>query len=580
MSYCFNPLCPEPGVQRVRQLNTAQFCSNCGAPLQLINRYRATTRIGEGQFGQTFLAVDKTTGGRCMIRQMPAPTPETTLLQVDPLRQRSLALRQISRHPQLPALLAWFVQQDYYYWISHVVDGPTLDHTQVALDETDIFRLLSDILPLLQMLHGAGVYHGDIKPTNIILAVLPPAGQAATTCHLVGFDFGRPYPNVESAYHADLQQLGRLCAYLLTPHPRTAWADFDGQIPLSTAAELRSALRHLIEGGYQSAAEATIAIAAIRQQEGPTLVPKPAVADAEAATLAEGWVCRHTLQGHQAWVRSVAVCGDGRWAASGNGDKTIKVWNLETGALRYQLEGHTSWVRAVAASSDSALLASASNDKTVRLWDLSTGQCRHVLEGHRDWVRAVTFLTQRRLVSAGQDQAIRVWDLASRTTIKTLTGHRHWVLATALTASGELVSASRDRTLRIWDLESGTCRQVLAGHDAEVTCITQCPRTGHIISGSADRTIRYWDPDTGQCLHTTPCPSSINSLAIQPQWQLLAAACSNKTIRLWNLDREPLGELVGHRNWVWSVSFSPQAPLASGSWDGTVKIWCLISPQR
>ncbi|MGB3615363.1 MAG: WD40 repeat domain-containing serine/threonine-protein kinase, partial [Elainellaceae cyanobacterium] len=576
MSYCFNPNCPDPGVQRMRHLESAQFCSNCGALLQLIDRYRATVRVGDGQFGQTFLAMDETTGRRCVIRQVPKPSSDCALLRVDALRQRSQALRQLNSHPQLPALLAWFTQQAHYYWVFRFVDGPTLDHSKIALDATDILRLLAAAVPLLQTLHDAGVYHGDIKPANLILAPLSTAsGEGGSQMHLVGSDFGRPYDDRSAAYSTDLHHLGRLCAYLLTPNPKLEWSAFDGQIPPIADAALRTVLSRLIgttPPAYASATEAAIAISALLRRDGPTLVPDPPSEAVDDAPLeAAGWLCRYTLQGHEAWVRSVAVSADGHWVISGSGDKTVKVWSVETGALRYTLRGHDSWVRAVAASSNAPVVASASNDKTIQIWNLDTGQATHVLWGHTDWIRAVAFLPGNCLASAAQDKAIFLWDIASETVTHRLLGHQHWVLTMAVTAEGtQLVSGSRDRTLRLWDLASGQCRLVLTGHDAEVTCVTVCPQTGAIISGSADKTIRYWNPDTGECIHVITCLAGVNSLAIQPSQQFLAAGCSDKTIGLWTLDRQPLGSLVGHSNWVWSVRFSEAAPvLVSGSWDGT-----------
>ena len=51
-------------------------------------------------------------------------------------------------------------------------------------------------------------------------------------------------------------------------------------------------------------------------------------------------------------VWAVAVLANGRRAVSGSDDKTLRVWDLETGESLCTLEGHTSWVRAVSVVAD------------------------------------------------------------------------------------------------------------------------------------------------------------------------------------------------------------------------------------
>ncbi|KFY32518.1 hypothetical protein V493_00119, partial [Pseudogymnoascus sp. VKM F-4281 (FW-2241)] len=65
-------------------------------------------------------------------------------------------------------------------------------------------------------------------------------------------------------------------------------------------------------------------------------------------------------------------------------DKTVKVWDADSGEVLQTLEGHSSLVSSVAFSHDSKLLASASNDSTVRVWDAATGTLQQTLEfkGH------------------------------------------------------------------------------------------------------------------------------------------------------------------------------------------------------
>ena len=87
--------------------------------------------------------------------------------------------------------------------------------------------------------------------------------------------------------------------------------------------------------------------------------PKPEKPPEQAEPLA---VLERKLTGHKDWVNSVAVSPDGKWAASGSDDKTVKIWDLETGECRATLEGHTDQVESVAITPDGKRILSGSND--------------------------------------------------------------------------------------------------------------------------------------------------------------------------------------------------------------------------
>ncbi|MDF5738486.1 MULTISPECIES: hypothetical protein [unclassified Nostoc] len=69
-------------------------------------------------------------------------------------------------------------------------------------------------------------------------------------------------------------------------------------------------------------------------------------------------------------VQSVAFSPDGLTLVSGSDDKTIKLWDVQTGLLIITLFGHESYVESVAFSPDGKNVVSGGYDKTVKVWQM------------------------------------------------------------------------------------------------------------------------------------------------------------------------------------------------------------------
>lgn len=190
-----------------------------------------------------------------------------------------------------------------------------------------------------------------------------------------------------------------------------------------------------------------------------------------------------TLQSHTDSVNSVAISPDGLQAISGSSDRTVLLFDLESGqTLTFQ--GHTDWVKSVAISPDGLRAISGSWDKTLRVWDLESRQTLRTLQGHTASVSAVAISSDGRLaVSGSDDGTLRVWDLESGQLLKKLIGHTGGVVAVATSSDGRLaVSGSLDKTLRVWDLNDGK-ELVTCIVDVQVTACAMSHDSRTIVSG-------------------------------------------------------------------------------------------------
>jgi WD40 repeat protein len=287
-----------------------------------------------------------------------------------------------------------------------------------------------------------------------------------------------------------------------------------------------------------------------------------------------------TLTGHTDAVNRLAITPDGRKVVSASFDRTLKVWDLDSGTALQTLTGHTDAVKAVAVTPDGRWIVSGSKDQTLKVWDLERGLNLTTLSGHTGMIETVAVTPDsRRAVSGSWDHTLKIWDLESKKELYTLIGHAGHVEAVALTPDGRLaVSASSDKTLKIWDLDQGIELYTLAGHTDGVAGVAVTLDGRHAISASADRTLKIWDLRSRNELGTlTGHDEEVEAVAITPDGQRAISGSRDRTVKIWDLEKQlELATLSGHLLWVWAVVVTPDARTAvSAAGDFTLKIWDL-----
>lgn len=317
--------------------------------------------------------------------------------------------------------------------------------------------------------------------------------------------------------------------------------------------------------------------------------------DEQMETVTSGQVGQtRRFRGHKTWVNSVAFAPDGKRALSGCGgsfddgdfsdgpDRSVLLWDLDSGRKLHRFRGHRSVVNCVAFSPDGRRFLSGGRGGSICLWDgtFMTAIRHFQRQGRAVW--SLAFSPDGRLaLSGGDDRTVNVWSVRDGRSLRRLEGHGSGVNSVAFSPDGHRVlSGSFDNTVRLWDADSGRQLGCFEAHSQAVLSIAFTPDGLQALSGSMDRTLRLWDLETGRQLQRlTGHTNRVNSVAVAPEGRFALSGGADNTIRLWDLSSgRELRRFQGHTDSVLSVAFAPDGRHAlSGSRDRTMRLWQLPS---
>lgn len=261
--------------------------------------------------------------------------------------------------------------------------------------------------------------------------------------------------------------------------------------------------------------------------------------------------------------------------ATSHNDRTVQQWRISAAGkveLVRRLRGFSQTVSTLAYSRDGAFLAAGSYDRTVRVWNVETGQLATSRSTYIDCVRSIAFDRAGQLFTGTKDGQIERWSLDGSDRTLSIRGHDGPLSGLAfLHGNKAIASSGLDGAVRIWDVE-------------DAAQLAQWQVAGEWVVALAcapDRTQFAWE--CGGTLYRCRFrePASLAPQELPGLFSARAMACSRAGDRLLVADETGLRAVdlaAGTIPWSrseaesWRVASSPADDVIAAAGEGDV-VW-------
>jgi WD40 repeat protein len=286
-----------------------------------------------------------------------------------------------------------------------------------------------------------------------------------------------------------------------------------------------------------------------------------------------------TIKCNAGTVASVAFSPDGKRLATGTDE--LKIWDAKSGHQLSPFRGHTGPIYSVTFSPDGKELATTSGDKTVKVWDVETGKpILSIKQEDASFMFPLAFSPDGKHLAGGVGGLVKLWDKATGQEVCSFQAGTNYVWSVAFNSDGKRLATAGDVTdmLRVWDALDG--RKLISlkrqRHTDWIRSVAFSPDDKRVATASEDRTVRIWDAnDLEEIQSFKGHTDRVLSVAFNQDGKRVASASSDQTVMVWDatVAQEVLlckGDDENYDNRAaWSLSFGPDSQrLAVGSAGG------------
>ncbi len=180
----------------------------------------------------------------------------------------------------------------------------------------------------------------------------------------------------------------------------------------------------------------------------------------------------------------------------------------------------------------------------------------------------------RWLIAKYQDDSLRMWDLKRQETTLTIPkGVSHGAVDFS-PDSRRLAIGDSNGSVHIHDTASGNELTRFMSLSQPYAVAFHPSENKLAISSHLSSTVAIVDADAGSTLKSLSHPAGVRGMSWRPDGLMLATACANGAVVLWDIPSGRSKSLEGHSSTVTQVIFNQSGGmLASYGWDGATRLW-------